>query len=225
MRNINEDTSPVSLHIKVFREIENAILDGSLKRNEALTEARLCGELGVSRTPVREALRQLELEGLVKTVPNKGAVVVGFTQKDIEDIYTIRMYIEGLAARWAAENIKDESKKALTEITHLQEFYLDKGDNLQIWLLDSRFHEVIYNACGSRPLKQILTQSHNFIQKSREISIKSEGRAEAAVNEHRLILNAILAGKPDESELLAKQHIQNAKISMLSLTAKNINEI
>ena len=97
-----ENTSGSTLHIRVFEEIEHAILGGELKSGENLTESRLSKELGVSRTPVREALRQLELEGLVRTVPNKGAVVVGVTEKDIEDIYVIRTRIEDLAVRWAA---------------------------------------------------------------------------------------------------------------------------
>ena len=105
-----------SLRAKVFKEIEKAILDGIFSPGDNLIEQKLSNELGVSRTPVREALRQLELEGLVETIPNKGAVVIGVTQKDIDDIYTIRMHIEGLAAGWAATNITDEELQELKEI-------------------------------------------------------------------------------------------------------------
>ena len=214
MKNILDDNSGIPLHIKVFKEIENAVLDSSLLPGEALTEARLSKELGVSRTPVREALRQLELEGLVKSVPNKGAIVVGFTQKEIDDLYTIRMCIEGLASRWAAENITEEQKKELTEILELQEFYCAKKDYEQIWHLDSIFHEALYKACGSRPLKTILSQFHNYLQKPRELSIKSAGRAASMVMEHRKILEAILAGDATKAEELTKEHVENAKKSI-----------
>ena len=214
MKNIMEEDSNNSLHTRVFKEIENAILIGTLAPGDALTEAKLSHELGVSRTPVREALRQLELEGLVKNVPNKGSVVVGFSQKDMEDLYTIRMCIEGLASRWAAGNITEEQKKTLAELVELQEFYCAKNDYEQIWHLDSVFHETLYSACGSRPLKTILSQFHNYLQKPRELSIKSSGRAAAAVKEHREILQAILAGDQDRAENLAKEHVNNAKQNM-----------
>lgn len=205
-----------SLQIKVFKVIEKAILSGEFSEGEALTEQRLSDELGASRTPVREALRQLESEGLVTNVPNKGAVVVGISEKDIDDIYTIRITIEGLAARWAAVNIKDEEIKTLRDILELQEFYAEKGDHAQVKSLDSTFHEAVYRASGSRPLRLILSQLHNYIQKSRELSIRSAGRAIAAVNEHRLIFEALEAHDAELAEKQAAEHIRKAKISLLN---------
>ena len=97
-----------SLRSRVFQSIRDDILKGKYSEGEELREATLGKELGVSRTPVREALRQLELEGLVEIVPNKGAYVVGISQKDVHDIYVIRSMLEGLCARWAAEHITQE---------------------------------------------------------------------------------------------------------------------
>jgi len=209
-----------SLHMKVFHEIEQAILDGEFPPGENLTEQKLSAQLGVSRTPIREALRQLELEGLVTSVPNKGVVVVGISVKDIDDIYTIRMSIESLAARWAATNITDDELTELRDIVELQEFYLGKNDTLQIRHLDSRFHQVIYNASRSRPLRQILSQFHNYIQKPREISVKYSGRAAASVDEHRRIYEAIAAHDSQKAESEASEHIRRAKDNLL----KAINE-
>ncbi|MBR6837247.1 MAG: GntR family transcriptional regulator, partial [Oscillospiraceae bacterium] len=107
------ETDDRSLRIRVFNAIENAILDGEYRDGDSLNELKLSKELGVSRTPVREALMQLELEGLVRNVPNKGAVVIGVTEQDIHDIYEIRIRIEGLAARLCAENITDDELRAL----------------------------------------------------------------------------------------------------------------
>ena len=204
-----------SLTAKVFKALEKAILSGEFLPGAALTEQSLSSELGVSRTPVREALRQLELEGLVKTVPNKGAEVVGISEKDVDDIYTIRVHIEGLAARWAAENITDEDIKRLKDTLELQEFYASKGDSDRVKSLDSTFHEAVYSASESNPLRQILSQLHNYIQRSRGLSIQSEGRAVAAVEEHRRIFEAIAFRNGDLAEKEAQSHIINAKQSLI----------
>lgn len=203
-----------SLTSKVFKVLEKAILDGELIPGEALSEQSISGNLGVSRTPVREALRQLELEGLVKTVPNKGSVVVGLSEKDVEDIYIIRVHIEGLAARWAANNVTEEELSELKDILELQEFYASKGDLEHVKSLDSTFHSAVYKACKSNPLRQILSQLHNNIRRFRGLSIQSEGRAAAAVSEHRRIFEAISSHNGDLAEQEAMDHIVNAKQSL-----------
>lgn len=204
-----------SLRGQVFKEIESAILTGSLVPGDALIESRLSQELGVSRTPVREAIRQLELEGLIKSIPNRGAVVVGVSERDIEDIYTIRMRIEGLAARWAAENITAAESESLRNIIDLQEFYLEKGDVLQIWHLDSRFHERINESCRSNPLKHTLSSFHNYIQRARRISFENVNRAHESVAEHKKIVDAVVSGDADSAERLTVEHIVNARDNFL----------
>ena len=110
---MSEDHS--SLSARVFHAIREDILNGKYQANEELKEKSIGEDLGVSRTPVREALRQLELEGLVRIIPNKGAFVEGITLKDVKDIYEIRALLEGLCARWAAENITQEQIEELDE--------------------------------------------------------------------------------------------------------------
>ncbi|MCR4645079.1 MAG: GntR family transcriptional regulator [Oscillospiraceae bacterium] len=210
------ETDDRSLRIRVFNAIENAILDGEYKDGDSLNELRLSKELGVSRTPVREALMQLELEGLVKNVPNKGAVVIGVTEQDIHDIYEIRIRIEGLAARLCAENITEDELRALAQIVDLQEFYLLKNDTEQIWKLDGDFHKIIYDASRSRPLRFTLSNFHNYIKKARDISVQTEGRAEKTVAEHRAILDAIKAHNGELAERLTAQHIANAEENLFA---------
>ena len=194
----------------VFKTLRQAILKGELEPGERLMEIQLAERLGVSRTPIREAIRKLELEGLVKNIPNKGAVVVGVTSQDIDDIYTIRTRIEGLAARRCAQNIGDDELEELRQVVELQEYFVTKQDFLQVWHLDSRFHEMIYDACRSRPLKQILSLFHNYIQKAREYSVKS-GRAQASAQEHRAILDAIENHDLDGAEKAMALHVNNAR--------------
>lgn len=207
-----------SLRVQVFREIEKAILDGVYSPGDSLIEMKLSTELGVSRTPVREALRQLELENLVKTVPNKGAVVIGVSEKDILDIYDIRVVLECLASRWAADNITDEELSELCEVVELQEYYAKKGDNLQVWHLDTKFHEIIYNSSRSRPLRHTLSNFHHYIQKAREVSFKTSGRAESAAHEHRNIYEALKQHNADTSSKLTEDHIRFARENFIKNT-------
>ncbi len=219
------ETDNGSLRIRVFNTLENAILRGEYKEGDALNEIKISQELGVSRTPVREALMQLELGGLVNNIPNKGAVVVGISEQDIEDIYAIRIRIEGLASRLCAENISEEELKALEKIADLQEFYLMRGDVEQLWSLDSDFHKIIYEGSKSRPLRSTLSNFHNYIKRARDISMKADGRAKKAVYEHKAILDAIRNKDGALAEKLTAEHIENAKENLIIQMAKKTEEL
>ena len=198
-----------SLRGQVFQEIREDILKGKFKENEELREATLGKELGVSRTPVREALRQLELEGLVHIIPNKGAYVTGITEKDVHDIYMTRSMLEGLCARWAAEHISEEQIQEMEEVLQLTEYHLDRGNAEQLAELDGKFHEVLYDASQSRILRHILSDFHKYVQVARKRSVKKEDRAKKSLEEHREILNALRTGDADRAEELAHIHILN----------------
>jgi len=206
-----------SLVNRVFEQLEEGILSGSIPPGESLIELKLSRELGVSRTPVREAMRMLEQKSLVRIVPNKGAVVLGVDVKDLLDVYTIRSYIEGLASRWVAERVTEDNRKELREIVDLQEFYNMKAYKDQVSEMDSRFHESIFSFCGSRTLEHLLKDFHHMIRRYRRHSLTGEGRAEKAIAEHRLILDAICDGDGDRAERLTTEHIQNAKDNLLKL--------
>ncbi|MCM1055204.1 MAG: GntR family transcriptional regulator [Bacteroides sp.] len=210
---LQPDNTP--LRVQVFKAIEDAVLNGEYKDGDSLNELKISEELGVSRTPVREALMQLELEGLARYIPNRGAVAVGITEKDIEDIYAVRIRIEGLAARLCAEKINEEELLALEKIVDLQEFYLARHNAEQIWSLDSDFHKLIYNASRSRPLKFMLSNFHNYIKRARDISLHTDGRAEKTVSEHKAILEAVKNRDGELAELLTARHITNAKNNLL----------
>ena len=142
--------------------------------------------------------------------------MVGISSDDVNDIYLIRTKVEGLAARRAAQNITDEELSDLREIVELQEFYLGRGDSLQVGNLDQRFHEILYESCRSRPLKQMLTTFHNYIQKARVTTV-CQGRAAASTQEHRAILTAVENRNADEAERLMGIHVENARQSFFEL--------
>ena len=200
----------VSLADQIFLEIENNILTGAYAIGEVFTEIALSEKLNVSRTPIREAIRRLEQERLVD-VTKKGIVIMGISQKDISDMYEVRLRIEGLASRWAAKTISEEGKIELREIVELQEFYTSKKDVDNIKNMDSKFHEIVYNNCGSIVIADILHQIHKKMMKYRKASVSNNERAFQSTKEHREILDAILAGNGDLAEKLTVEHVKNAK--------------
>ncbi len=219
MSSVDFDESPATsgtglLRSKVFTQIEDAILTGKYAPGDGLTEMRLSEEMKVSRTPVREALRQLELEGLVQYIPNKGVVVTGIEWQDIEDIYEIRIRIEGLAACLAAEKITQEELAELEEVVDLTEFYVNKGDFTHLLHLDSQFHDIIFKASKNRPLMHMLKLFHNYVKRARNESLMYPGRSSKVYVEHRNIYLAIKDHDPDMAE---KQYVTHIKHTLCNL--------
>ena len=202
-----EDMDKYSLRGKVFNKIREDILAGNYKEKDELKEAAISKALGVSRTPVREALRQLELEGLISIIPNKGAYVNGITAEDIYDIYVIRSYLEGLCAKWACKRISAEQIEELEEIIYLSEFHIKKEHWEQIYELDNRFHFYLYEACGSKILEHILSDYHHYVERVRKNTLSSRERALTANTEHKAILDAVIHKDEEKAEKLANEHI------------------
>ena len=151
-----EDQGKYSLTEKVYHALRSDILMGAFKDQAELKETALAKSYGVSRTPIREAIRQLALEGLVDTVPNRGAFVHNIHCKDVEDVYAIRSLLEGLAARWAVEHITERQIDQMEEVLYLSDYYRKKGQWEQVYLTDNRFHDLLYAASGSHLLEHVL---------------------------------------------------------------------
>ncbi len=200
-------TEKFPLRDKVFNKLRDDILSGKYKVNEELKEVALGNTLGVSRTPVREALRQLELEGLVTIIPNKGAYVKGITEEDIHDIFVIRTYLEGLCAKWACRHATQEELDSLDEIICLAEFNATKNKYEQMAELDSRFHQTLYDACGSKMLRHVLRDFHQYVESVRKQTLSRSERACAAIEEHKGILEAIKNRDEELAERLSNEHI------------------
>ena len=209
------DHKTVSLADQVFEHLETDILSGKYQRGEILTENKLSAELGVSRTPIREALRRLEQEHLIEEAP-KGSVVVGINEKDLGDIFMLRIKLEGQAAAMAAESRTEEQLSYLREAVEFQEFYLEKRDADRIKSMDSRFHETIYKMCASAVFYDVLLPLHKKILKYRRASVSNKSRAEASVAEHRAIYEAISAKDSALAEKLVIEHLNNAYMHMIT---------
>lgn len=206
-----------SLGKSVYLGLKERIINGSYPEGFHLVETKLCEEFHVSRTPVREAIAQLELDGLARTLPNRVTVVVTVTNQDIQDIYDLRMRIEGLAAKRAAENMNSEDLKELEEIMDLEAYHTARKNIEKIVFSDVQFHSCIYRGTKSKILIQTLSMFHEHIKKARNSSLAIDGRAEKALEEHEAIFNAIRLGDAKLAEKLAIIHIKNARESILKM--------
>lgn len=208
---------PTSLAAQVFEKLENDILSGKYGRGTVLTELQLCTDLGVSRTPVREALTRLEQEHIIEST-DKGLVVISITAEDVEKIYAIREQIEWMAAEGCAVHATDDQINELREVVELQEFYVSKGDAERVRQLDNEFHARIYRFSGSSVLYDTLTPLHKKIQKMRKASYEDPDRAMKASGEHRKMYEAIAAHDAAAAKAAMQEHITNARAHMKTLT-------
>jgi len=209
-----------SLADQVYERLEDDIVYGVYKRGEILTELKLAETLGVSRTPIREALRRLEQERMIEDC-GKGSVVLGITKDDLLDIMDIRQRIEGLASFYAAKNITREGIEQLNHLTDLQEFYHSKGDINRLQAVDDEFHLVIYQLSCRNVIIDTLMPLHRKTRLYRKISMEDNERSPKTMQEHYEIAQAIINGDAALAKELTKKHIENAKIHMMGCV--NIN--
>ena len=209
-----------SLADQIFERLENDIIQGVYPRGEVLTELRLAEELGVSRTPIREALRRLEQERLIESA-GKGSVVLGITETDLLDIMTIRERVEGVAAYYAAQNITPEGIKELSDIVDLQEFYFARKDAAHLHQVDDRFHDAICQLSNRNVLIDTLLPLLRKTRRYRKLSLENWDRTSNTKQEHYAIYQAIVSGNAPLAEELTAKHISNAKAHMMKGMKKN----
>lgn len=212
----------ISIADQIFEQLERDILSGKYPRGEILSEMRLSTELGVSRTPIREAIRRLEQEHILEEC-GRGVVVVGISREDMLDMYEIRVRIEGRAAARAAENISEEQLKEMGDILDLQRYYIEKqqsgaaDSSDHIKNLDSRFHELLYVSCGSKAYRDTLQPMHKKMTKYRKASVSKQSRAVHSLQEHVAIYEALKARDGKRAEELTVRHVENARDSIMSM--------
>ena len=203
----------------VFETMRDAIITQVLKPGERLMEIQLADEMGVSRTPVREAIRKLELEGLVVMVPRKGAYVAGVSMKDIHEVYEVRSALEMLAVTLAAERITEEELDALERqvLRESEEEDRQDGSDLDnIIYIDSSFHDIIYQAAHNQRLVQFVNILQEQLQRFRAASLARPGRSKTALEEHKQIVEALSERNGDLAAKLAREHIENAENAMIA---------
>ena len=206
----------------VFNTLRQAILRGELKPGERLMEIQLANKLGVSRTPIREAIRMLEQEGLAVTIPRKGAEVAKMTEKDMEDVLQIREALDELAAKIACEQISEEQLEELVATMHEFE-ESTKTDNVKkIAEADVKFHDIIYQSTGNPKLVNMLNNLREQMYRYRLEYIKDKTTHERLVQEHNRIIDAMQLGNVKEAKAAIKLHVENQEENILkSIKIKN----
>ena len=210
----------------VFNTLRQAILKGELKPGERLMEIQLANKLGVSRTPVREAIRKLELEGLVLMIPRKGAEFAEITRQDMEDVLEVRTALEELAVKDACDHITDaqlsELKKASNEF---KKALLEGKDLVTCADADMHFHDVILSATNNRRLIQMLNNLSEQMYRYRMEYLKDERTHKTLIEEHDAIRRALKKHDKVKAGAAIRVHIDNQKRSILeSLTEKEEDE-
>ncbi len=179
-----------TLREKILETIRDAILKGSLKPGERVSEPDLAERFGISRTPIREAFRQLESEGYLQVVPRKGAVVASLSERDIEEFYAIKIILEGFAARMAAEKLTGKEIERLESINERLYKLADEGDVKTFFRVHNEFHEVFIKAAGNDKLSEMINQLVMKFKRLRLASLSQPGRMAISIEDHRDMIQA-----------------------------------
>jgi DNA-binding GntR family transcriptional regulator len=201
----------VSLNQKAYAEIRRRILNGELSAEAPLSEYQLAEELELSRTPVREAVKRLEREGLVQSIPNRGTFVAVLTARDISEIYQVREQLEGFAARIAAETMSDESIKKLEEEISILNTLASEGHLIEIVASDIRLHKHIIASTQNSRLIELLGTLDDQMHRVRALFPQSSQWLDATLIEHASIVEAIKARDGEEAEKAMKTHLRSAR--------------
>lgn len=204
-----EGKAPVSTGL--LARMQEDILTGEMKPGEKIIEQKLCEKYGASRTPVREALKQLESDGLVEYILNRGYFVIGMSDQDYEDMFDLRRAYEIQAVQWAIERITEEEMEALEETFNFMEFYTMRKDTEKMLVINAGFHQIIYEASKNRMLQKLLTSYQSRLRyKSPEV-VYEDNYLSVVLEEHRAIFKAFKDNDPREGGRAMEIHINRAK--------------
>lgn len=205
----------------VYESLKESILNGSLKPGEKLMESRIAEDLGVSRTPVREAIRKLEKEKYVKMIPRKGAYVEDLTMEDILEVLEIRIVLEGLASKLAARNITDEMKLKIQRNIESFDNASTELDRKELISLDEKFHHIIYQSSGNKKLNEIVRELQDQFQRFRLSYFNELSSYMKLANSHNKLYEAIISGDEEAAEAYAKEHIEEIRDNIISWKSSN----
>ncbi|MFO7983298.1 MAG: GntR family transcriptional regulator [Desulfuromonadales bacterium] len=194
-----------TLREKILETMREAIIKGTLKPGEKVAEPELAERFGISRTPIREAFRQLESEGYLTVIPRKGAVVTGLSERDVEEFYAIKSILEGYAARMAAEKLTEKELQRLETINERLEKLAEEGDVKTFFRVHSEFHELFIRAAGNEKLAELIDQVGRRFNRLRMASLSLPGRMDISVQEHKKIIDAFRDRNGEAADNLVKK--------------------
>jgi DNA-binding GntR family transcriptional regulator len=198
----------LTLRERILETIRDAITSGKLKPGEKVAEPELAERMGISRTPIREAFRQLESEGYLTVIPRKGAVVISFSERDIEEFYAIKSILEGYAAKLACQNLSAREIEKLDAINEKLRQLADEGDVKHFFRVHNDFHEMFIKASDNDKLKELISDLLRKFQRLRIASLSLPGRMHISVQEHEKIIEAFRARNADLAEQLVRKNAE-----------------
>ena len=206
----------------VFNTLRQAILKGELEPGERLMEIQLADRLGVSRTPIREAIRKLELEGLVLMIPRKGAEVAKISEKSLRDVLEVRRSLEELAIELACQRMTEDDIKELEEAQDAFRAAIQSADAMTIAETDEHYHDIIYNGTGNNRLVQILNNLREQMYRYRVEYLKEEQTRNLLVSEHEELVKAIREGDVQKAQDISFHHLENQRMAIIrTIRAEN----
>jgi DNA-binding GntR family transcriptional regulator len=208
----------------VYEELKSAIVDLRLAPGDPLREATLADQLGVSKTPIREALTRLEQEGLVETTSFKGAVVTGYSRQDLLEIYELRELLENAAARTAAESMADADRDRLDRICRESRKLKKNHDAAGLAALISAFDDVLFEQVRNSRIRALIENLRAHLTRIGHLTAEIPGRIEASVDEHEKIVQAIAARDPELAERQMREHIRSVRDDQLRALSGAVGE-
>ncbi len=202
---------PITLRERIVDFIKDSVVSGRLKPGERVPEQEIAENFGISRTPIREAFRQLESEGFITVIPRKGAVVSPITDKDVSEFYAIKSLLEGFAARTSCEKLTDRDLKRLESLNASMEKSAEKGDVKGFFKLDAQFHDTFLKACGNEKLCALIHHLVQQFERFRITAMSLPGRMRASVKQHEEIVSAFRRKDAVLVEALVKANAERGR--------------
>lgn len=213
---INTDKSIQPLSAGLYNELQRDILSGTIPNGSKLTEQAVCKRYNVSRTPVREAFRQLEADGLIENVPNRGAFVTGLTRRDISDLFDLRGLFEVQAVEWAIKRMTNEDIDALSETVDFMEFYTLKDDVEKVLTFNSQFHGIIYAGTKDRMIQKTLSIYQKYLKFSAPAKTYTGDYLRTILEEHKAIFEAVESKNPAAGRKAMEYHMEQSKLRRIA---------
>jgi len=206
------------LRERIYQILKTYIIEGELKEDAKITEAELSKQLGVSKTPVREALSRLVVEGLITLHPNKRMTIAKISSKDIIEVYQLRKWVCGLAATLLASKITEEDIVKFREMIREMELFVEKGKIIEYSKVADRYHRLMQHLSGNSRMENLSNNLHEQVYRYRVKSLKVKGRIEKSLSEHKKIIEAIIRNDPEQAKKFCQEHLDNALKNILRNT-------
>lgn len=212
---INDKTTQ-PLSVNLYADLQADILSGVFPDGSKLTEQAICKKYNVSRTPVREAFRQLEADGLIENIPNRGAYVTALSKRDISDLFDLRALFEVQAIEWAIKRMTSDDIDNLRETVEFMEFYTLRGDIDKVLMFNSQFHSILYQGTKDRMIQKTLSTYQTYLKHSAPAKTYTGDYLKIILEEHKAIFDAVESKNPAAGRKAMEYHMDQSKLRRMS---------